>query len=481
MRRLITMSVLALLIGLTAYQASAATERSSPSILPKGGTERGAAAFPTGTWNTGIQVQNPTTSAATVQVKFYKQDGTLAFTTSADTIAAGASATYYLPNVTGLADGKYSGVVESDQAVVAVVNETSLTGRGIADAYNGITAGATSLTMPLIFRGFSSWDSMLAIQNTDASATASVALNFVPTPGSPGTALRSTDSIPPLSSKTYDVSSTAFNGMGSPFLGSVTITSTTNVAAVAHNAKQDAVRNLDVLTIYRGFTSGATRFLAPLVFNQFSPSTTDGWTSGIQVQNLGSTADNITVNLSLNTGSVTLGPSSVAANSSITFFLPSFATVPPGSFGSATISSGANQIVAMVNTTKYATGVANAYNAFADGAGSKRVVAPLVYNQYGVPADANAWVTGIQVQNLGSAADTVTMTFTPTNGTGTFTASKTVQANSSETFFMPSLTAIPTNLYGSAELTSTTQKIIAVVNTTKYQTSVATTYLGINQ
>jgi len=151
MRRAVTLTVLALLIGLTAYQASAATERSSPSALPTVGTERGVAAFPTGTWNTGIQVQNPTNSTATVQVKFYgQQGGTAVFTAGPDTIAAGGSKTYFLPDMTSLPDGKYSGVVESDQAVVAVVNEKSVTGKGIADAYNGITAGATSLNMPLI-------------------------------------------------------------------------------------------------------------------------------------------------------------------------------------------------------------------------------------------------------------------------------------------------------------------------------------------
>ncbi|MDP2952253.1 MAG: hypothetical protein Q8O76_02910, partial [Chloroflexota bacterium] len=91
------------------------------------------------------------------------------------------------------------------------------------------------------------------------------------------------------------------------------------------------------------------------------------------------------------------------------------------------------------------------------------------------------WATGIQVMNLGSATDTVTMTFKPTNATGTYVKTASVAVGASATFYLPSYTDIPAGLYGSAEVTSGSQKIIAVVNTTKYASSVATTYLGVNQ
>ncbi|MDP2726586.1 MAG: hypothetical protein Q8P59_03490, partial [Dehalococcoidia bacterium] len=156
-------------------------------------------------------------------------------------------------------------------------------------------------------------------------------------------------------------------------------------------------------------------------------------------------------------------------------------SIPAGTYGSAVIQSGSNQIVVIVNTTKYATGVANAYNAFPDGAGSKRVVAPLVYSRYN-PSDTNGWVTGIQVQNLGSSADTVTMVYKPGDGTGPYTKSQAVAASSSVTFWLADpLLGIPAGTVGSAEFTSTSQNIIAVVNTTKYASSVATTYTGTNE
>lgn len=482
MRRLITLSMLALLIGLTGYQASASNERAS-SAVPRIGNERGASAFPVGTWNSGIQVQNPTTSVATVQVKFYDSTGTLAFTAGADTIVAGGSKTYYLPDAafSSLPNGKYSGVVESDQAVVAVVNETNYSGKGLADSYNGITSGATSLNMPLVYRARNSTDSMIAVQNTDSSTTANITLQFFAT-GSASVAMSKSDTIPPLASKTYDISSSAFDALGAPFLGSLTVTSNTNVAAVAHS-----VKNSDdgELSVYRAFSSGSTRFLAPLVYNQWTGGTTADAITGIQVQNLGNTNDTVTMTYTLSPGSGSSGTFSVnqpiLANSSTTFFMPSLTSIPVRNYGSAVIQSGSNQIVVVVNNVKSATAIASAYNAFADGAGSTRVVAPLVFNQY-----SPDWTTGIQVQNVGSVADNVTMIFRPTNSVAGSAASYTktltgVAAGSSGTFYLPNYTDIPAGLYGTAEITSSSQKIIAVINTTKYSANISTAYTGINE
>ena len=481
MRRLITLSMLALLIGLTGYQASASSERTGSVSVSQVGDQLGASAFPTGTWNSGIQVQNPTTSSATVQVKFYDSTGTLAYTTPAATVAAGGSQTYYLPDAAfaSLPNGKYSGVVESDQAVVAVVNETNYTAKGLADSYNGISSGATSLNLPLVYRARNSTDSMIAVQNTDASTTANITMQFIGTPPSTVNSSR-TDTIPPLASKTYDISSTAFDALGAPFLGSLTITSNTNIAAIAHSVKNSSDGELSV---YRAFSTGATRFLAPLVYNQWTGATTTDALSGVQVQNLGSTADTIVMTY---TTAPALGGASytsnqtVAANASTTFFMPTFPGVPAGNYGSAVISSGSNQIVVVVNNVKSATGIASAYNAFADGSGSTRVVAPLVFNQY-----SPDWTTGIQVMNVGSALDTVTMVFRPTNSVpgsaASYTKSLQVGAGSNNTFYLPNFSDIPAGLYGTAEVTSTSQKIIAVINTTKYSANISTAYTGINQ
>ncbi len=484
MRRVITLSLLALLIGLTGYQASASSYRvSSPAAVAVNPV--GASAFPAGTWNAGIQVQNPTTSVATVQVKFYDSAGAQAGSTvGPDTIPAGQSRTYYLPDAafSSLPNGKYSGVVESDQAVVAVVNETNYSGKGLADSYNGVTAGSTSANLPLVYRARNSTDSMIAVQNTDSATTANVTLKFYAT-GSAAEAMTKTDTIPPLASKTYDISSATFDTLGAPFLGSLTITSNTNIAAVAHSVKNTSDGEL---SIYRAFSTGAKKFLAPLVYNQWTGGTSGDALSGIQVQNLGATADSVTMTYTPSPASGATGTyavtQQVAANSTTTFYLPGIASIPVRNYGSAVIEAANNQIVVVVNNVKSNTGVASAYNAFIDGTGTTRVIAPLVFNQY-----SPDWTTGIQVQNVGTASDTVTMVFRPTNATSvagaasSYTKSLTIAAGSSGTFYLPSYTDIPAGLYGSAEITSTTQKIIGVINTTKYSATISTAYTGINQ
>ncbi|MDO8690479.1 MAG: hypothetical protein Q7R39_10810 [Dehalococcoidia bacterium] len=481
MRRLITLSLLALLIGLTGYQASASNERTGSANVPRVGDQLGVSTYPTGTWNSGIQVQNPTTSSATVQIRFYDSAGLQIYITTAATVAAGGSQTYYLPDdaFASLPNGKYSGVVESDQAVVAVVNETNYTNKGLADSYNGISTGSTSLNLPLVYRARNSTDSMIAVQNTDASTTANITMRFIGTP--PSTVDWSkTDTIPILASKTYDISSSTFDSLGAPFLGSLSISSNTNVAAIAHSVKNTSDGEL---SIYRAFSTGATRFLAPLVYNQWTGATTSDALSGVQVQNLGGTADTITMVYTLAPalgGASYTSSQTVAANASTTFYMPTFPGVPAGNYGSAVISSGSNQIVVVVNNVKSATGIASAYNAFTDGSGSTRVVAPLVFNQY-----SPDWITGIQVMNVGSASDTVTMVFRPTNSVSGSVASYSknlnVAAGSNNTFYLPNFPDIPAGLYGTAEITSTSQKIIAVINTTKYSANISTAYTGINE
>ncbi|MDP2727393.1 MAG: hypothetical protein Q8P59_07590 [Dehalococcoidia bacterium] len=500
MRRLITLSLLALLIGLTGYQASASTERTSSATVSGIGDQLGASAYPTGTWNSGIQVQNPTTSSATVQVKFYDINGLLVFTTTPPTtIVAGGSATYYLPDAAfaSLPNGKYSGVVESDQAVVAVVNETNdiSTGlKGLADSYNGIASGGLTSTMPLVFRARNNVDSMVAVQNTDSSTTANVTLNFYTT-GQSAVKYSKTDTIPALATHTYDLSSDAFSTLGSGWVGSLVVTSNTNVAAVAHSVRSTATGEL---SIYRGFSAGSTKYFAPLVFNEWTGGTSNDAISGIQVQNLGSTADTVTMIYSVaggGSGTYTCsGP--LSGSSSLTFYMPNLpdtgagitcnSAVPVGNYGSVVIQAGSNQVAVVVNNNSAGRATASAYNAFVDGAGSTRVVVPLVY------IDRGGYSTGIQVQNVGTAADTLTMVFRPTNqsavpgAAASYTVPCTIAGGSTSVpagqacTFGPGYSSIPSGLYGTADITSTSQKIIAVINTTQYTNQTMMTYTGIN-
>lgn len=503
MRRLVTLSLLVLLIGLTGYQASAANERASSALGPKGPSDVGVAAYPSGTWNAAVNIQNPTTSSATVQVKLYDANGNLISSTGLgpDTIAAGGSKTYVLGNIADIPAGKYSAVVESDQAVVAVTTETNYAGaKGIGDAYNGISSGATTLRVPVVYVGYSSWYSMVAVQNTDPSNSGTVSLTFYRQGEATAAMAAKTYTIAPLASKTFDLASSDFSGLLSgsnpTFLGALTITGTTNIAAVAHSYKDDP--SVGDVNIFRAVTSGATKFYAPVIYNQYSPSDTTGWTSSVNVQNLGSTAANVTLSYSLDPRSGQTGTYSktisVPANSLGAFYMPWYTEIPAGTYGSATITSDGNQIAVIATATKYALGVGTAYNAFADGSGSSKVVAPVMYNKWNPNADSAGWTSAINIQNLGSSADTVTMRLTVdanSVGSGTvpgpYTISKPVAANGSVTFYLPDFNAsdagnMQYGIYGVAEFTATGgQKILGVVTNTKYANTLATSYVGVNQ
>jgi len=334
-------------------------------------------------------------------------------------------------------------------------------------------------------------DSMVAVQNTDSAAAANVTLTFTPTPGAPGTAATQSATIPALASTTFDISSATFNGLGTTFLGSLSITSNTNVAAVAHSVRTRADGEL---SIYGGFSSGATGWLAPLVFNQWTSGDVSSSLSGIQVQNLGNSVANVTMTFTVAPGVPNSGGTSqtkslqIAANASGTFYMPTLG-LPAPSYGSATIQSDSGQIAVVVNNQKSSDGAATAYNAFPTGSGSTRLVAPLVFVNRGSggPNDATGVTSGIQVQNAGTAADQVTMVFRPTNASAVPGAQasysvgpRTLPANGSATFIL-NQEAIPAGLYGSAEVTSVSQNIIGVVNTTNYFNKISSSYTAFNQ
>ena len=138
------------------------------------------------TWTSGFQVQNlsPTT-AASIFIYYYNQDGTEAIPPVSDTIPAMSSKTYFPIHA---ADGfNGSVVVESTEPVVAIANTI---GTG-ADNYKywatteSFSAGATSLGLPLIMRansGFSTWFNVQNAGSTDAT----VQVEYIP--GSSGNA-----------------------------------------------------------------------------------------------------------------------------------------------------------------------------------------------------------------------------------------------------------------------------------------------------
>lgn len=155
-----------------------------------------AAAQPT-TYDSGFQVQNLGDGAATVNITFYNQDGSVEAQVD-DSIALNGSKTYF-PLPGGVSSGfDGSVVISSDQPVAAITNVLG-DGFDYGASYGGFDGGAGSVNLPLIMRnngGFSTW---FNVQNTGASAT-SVTVSYA------NSDCTETASIQPGAAATFDQS-----------------------------------------------------------------------------------------------------------------------------------------------------------------------------------------------------------------------------------------------------------------------------------
>jgi len=429
-------------------------------------------------WDTGCQVQNFGSEQANVVMEYYDERGITPVFTDSAIVDVERSKAFDQPDIsdTDLPDGRYSVIVECDQPVGAVANETNYT-LGIAGSYNGLCSGATRVSLPLVFRGHSDWYSTFAVQNTE-TVTASVTIRFYST-GSATPALEKTDTIPPRVAHYYETSDPEYAPLGDSWYGSVIVTSDKGVVVVVNQIK--LTDDAHLMLALPGLTYGATELVAPLVFKNYSPNDASGWTTGIQVQNWVSTTATVSM-----TFDRTNGPGSwtitktVAANSFATFYMPDYPDIPDGSYGSAVIACTTGQpIAAVVSHTKYATDMAMGYNAFSAGSSTTKIGLPLWFKNYQGTA---GWVSGISVRNLGDTPTDIKVTLTQENGTGSWIKwAYNVAPNSSAVFYLPNYADIPNGAYGSAVVDSPDgQPIIAIVNHTKYGADAAMSYGGIN-
>jgi hypothetical protein len=385
------------------------------------------------TYSSGYQVQNLNASAAAaITITYYPQTGDPVEVQ--DTIPAGGSVTYasiaiHLPDAT-YPSFNGSVVVSSDQPVAAIANTLGNPSTlEFAAATGGFSAGATSVSLPLIMCGNYGFDTWFNIQNAGA-ADATVTINYVP--GVAGSAASDSATIGVGRAVTFDQaagSSTAScthasQNLGDRFVGSATITSDQPVVATV---MQLNASTFPVLMGYNGFTGGATSVSAPLVM-----ANNAGFYTGIQVQNTGSAETTVTVAYAANTVGTTKPADDVfalGAGASATLIQ---AGAPPANgstvndystlgryVGAATIS--ANQpLVAIVNQTHPGAGLPHAlgtaYEGFAADGATAKVSVPLVM-AYNPNASVNFY-TGIQVQNVDTAAVDVTITFGPNSASG---------------------------------------------------------------
>lgn len=390
-------------------------------------------------YTSGFQVQNLSSNTANISITYYKSDGTVA-TTVSDTISSSGSKTYF--PIAAASGFSGSVVISSDQPVASVVNVLGSGGSNAGASYVALTQGAASINLPLLMKNNSGYNTWFHIQNTGTSdATVNIAYSDGATAGpftiKPGAAKLVDQALETHSSAVF---SGVVNSSGSQIA----------IAVIEENPQ--------TMFAYTGFSSGSTAPLMPLI-----NANNSGYVTGVQIQNIGTSSTTVTVSYTPSSvGTACTETQTIPAGGSKTFALAAFANgansdCNPGAtfIGSARVTgNSANQpLVAIVNQLKAGVN-GEAYGSFDASDATNKVVLPLIMDRNG------DWFTGFNVMNVGSAATTVTCTFTGTS----YTVSGTINPGGALTDIQAGKISTGYVGSGTCEATNSTDKIVAVVN-----------------
>ena len=186
-------------------------------------------------WNTGLQVQNTGARTATITALLKANGDDASIWTETAVVGPGASATFYQPANPELPDsfvGSASVSTDAGQVLVGVVNEVR-SDSTMATAYEAVDQGATTLYVPLVYRGYAGWNSGTQVQNLGASATTTT-MTFYRQNGSVAASVQRT--IEPGDSEPYYLPS--ISGLSDGFIGSAVGTSSGEpLAAIVNQVK----------------------------------------------------------------------------------------------------------------------------------------------------------------------------------------------------------------------------------------------------
>jgi hypothetical protein len=455
-----------------------------------------------GAWRSVIEIQNLGDNPATIVVTFVDYDGAVAGAWSpSEPVPVGGGVGVYLPDLpdSQLAAGAYSLVLYSSEEIGVTVTNTDYD-YYIADSYNSHEP-ATQVSAPLIYRDHNGWNSEVFVQNTgDTEDTAYI--QFVP--GTLGTAHFTSVSVPPLATRSFDV--TGYTTMGH-FIGTAIVTSTSPLTVMVNNTRIGGTpSNVRVLTELRGVVDAdaGNRLAMPALYKNFGAGRM--WRSAISLQNPSDAADaeDVTIVLTGDPDSPggasqvytktlgTIGPGQGAG-----FYLPGdqlddFTYLPDNFVGSAVVQSTGAALVGAVMNTAYDACTAGycgvTTNFVAAPSGTSQLSAPALYNRFG----PYWWDSTLAFQNV-SATDSCTCTITfradPASPSGPFTGTKSgvsLLPGQGFGFYLPAglldaAGSVPTNFKGSATVECTGDGAIAgTVVHTSYGRGVASTYNAIS-
>ncbi|NWF79626.1 MAG: hypothetical protein HXY37_06185 [Chloroflexi bacterium] len=403
-------------------------------------------------FSSGIQVQNLSSTGANISIAFYPLRGTAASASVDATIPANGQVVYAtLPSAVAAGfDG--SAVISSDQRIAAIANivspDLSLTFGG--EAYIGVTQGSSTVSLPLLFKGVSGFNTFFNVQNVGQTAT-NVTVTYT------NGATESFNNLAPGASVRFDQATNT--NLPAGFVGAATVTSSaSDIAAVVTQVGPTT------MLIYNGFsTSGSTAPVFPLV-----NANNAGFITGISIQNTGSAATDVTVSYTpaAGQGTACTETQTIPPGASRNFAVDAFRTSQDGETcanGALFVGSGrvtgnsANQnLVAIVNQLNQGTNKAGSYSGFDASAATDTVVFPLVQDRVA------GFFTGLSIYNAGSVTTTIECSYT---NAGDVTQSRANVAPG-ETFAVVQNNAIANGYNGSGTCRATAAgaRIVGIAN-----------------
>lgn len=380
-------------------------------------------------WKSGQQIQNVGADSAKVVFTAYGQNGTSYACGAERTLASGESTTYLTDTDCPVPAGFIgSAVVSADQPIAAIVNVNNRGTGAAAGQYQG-TDGAdvdSSIAFPLVKHNHVGRTTTFYVQNASTSPN-TITATFNMQSGS-----TFSKSYPNIPANAMVIITPADAGVpaGTGQVGSLSVEGTGPLAGSALEHQHSAPVG-DNLQASKAFTPGDYDMTAycPLTRNKH---TRKSQTTGVQVQNVSASTQTVTLTFNATDGT-SYGPfnASVDAGASATFFFGDPALgIPAGKVGSSIVES-TGDIVAVVNDKGTENGLdrVTTYACFPASSATSTISVPLAKEF------AGGNTTGIQVQNVGAAATTVTFAYTNSGGQVVFETTGTVAPDTSFTAY----------------------------------------------
>jgi hypothetical protein len=346
------------------------------------------------TWDSEIIIQNVGTDTAYVTLYYYNNvSAGGGLNKSQDyTIALGQSIKIYPLDVPEGFNG--SVVIESTQPVAAIVNEKGdyPTYDG---AYEGFEVGSGAVRLPNIQSANSGFYSFFNVQNA-GSETTTVTADFIEEPNKGYASVGDQQcTIDPGEACTFSQE---------PGQGAWTVGKWVGGAKLTSNNGQHIVASANLvhapgtfgMSSYSGFTgNGSPTAILPNIMN----ANADYW-SGININNGGTSATNITLKFSPEAGYPAIANivfNGVQPNDTVVQLMT---TVPELAgnvkwVGSVEVDGGGQNIFAIVNTLNTVAGELSAWKGFDPAAATDTIHMPGIFAEGGT----SPWWTGVQIYN----------------------------------------------------------------------------------